>query len=385
MKSLTWAQVWGRRLTRHALLEPRPKSDLVEVVRTVGGIHAQMMSAAELSIGVRMTGVTREDVRAELWQRRKLVKTYGLRGTVHLFPADEAPFWAAALRAHPGAGEARRLAQRGLDPERLEALLTAIGAALDGRRLTREELGAEITRRAGSWAQDRVSPAFGGYSPRWENSIGVAAKAGVLCFGPDQGSKVTFVRADQWLGGWTEVDSATALREVFRRYLLAYGPATSRDFAQWFGIQPKVAASLPGELAGELEEVEIDGWRAWLLAGEAEASWPEADGEARLLPHFDCYGIGCHPRERLVPPEWRARGLAQGSIGHLPLVVIGGIVAGVWSQTRRAQRVAIQVETAHALNGKQRHELETAAARIGEFLGLESALTLGPVNTRPHA
>ena len=66
MRSLTWAQVWGRRLAQHALLAPRPKADLIEVVRTVGGIHAQMMSAAELSIGVRMNGVTHEDVRAEL-------------------------------------------------------------------------------------------------------------------------------------------------------------------------------------------------------------------------------------------------------------------------------------------------------------------------------
>ncbi len=53
MRSLTWAQVWGRRLARHALLTPQPRAHLVEVVRTVGGIHAQMMSAAELSIGAR--------------------------------------------------------------------------------------------------------------------------------------------------------------------------------------------------------------------------------------------------------------------------------------------------------------------------------------------
>jgi hypothetical protein len=143
MRSLTWAQEWGRRLARHALLAPRPKTDLVEVVRAVDGIHAQMLSAADLSIGVRVGRVMRQDVRAELWERRGLVKTYGLRGTVHLFPADEAPLW-AALRAHPGSGEAPRLAQRGLDPARLKTIVAAMGEALDGRRLTREELGAEV-------------------------------------------------------------------------------------------------------------------------------------------------------------------------------------------------------------------------------------------------
>jgi hypothetical protein len=385
MRSLTWAQVWGRRLNRHDLLAPRPRTDLVEVVHTVGGIHAQMMSAAELSIGVRVAGVTREDVRAELWQHRRLVKTYGLRGTVHLFPADEAPLWAAALSAYPGAGEVRRLAQRGLDSARLATIVAAIGAALDGRRLTREELGEEVTRRTGTWAMDPVSPSFGGQAPRWQNALGVAANTGLLCFGPAQGNKVTFTRADQWLGGWEELDGATALREVFRRYLSTYGPATARDFAQWFGIRPRDAADLRRQFADELEEVEVEGGRAWLLAGESEEAWPEAHDEVRLLPHFDCYAIGCHPRERLVPPEWRARGLAQGSIGHLPLVIIGGVVAGVWSLRRKGKRAEIQVETSHALNAGQRHELETAAARIGEIRQTEATLTLGPVDARPHA
>jgi hypothetical protein len=385
MRSLTWAQVWGRRLKRHAVLEPRPRADLDEVVRTVGGIHAQMMSAAELSIGVRIAGVTREDTRAELWQQRSLVKTYGLRGTVHLFPADEAPLWAAALRAHPGAGEARRLAQRGLDPTRLANIVAAIGAALDGRRLTREELGEEVRRRTGGWAMDPVSPSFGGQAPRWQNALGAAANAGLLCFGPAQGNKVTFTRADQWLGGWTEVEESKALQAVFRRYLSAYGPATSRDFAQWFGIQSRDAADLPRQLADELEEVEVEGWRAWLLVREREESWPEAGDEARLLPHFDCYAIGCHPRERLVPLDWRARGLAQGSIGHLPLVIIGGVVAGIWSLRRKGKRAEIRVETAHTLNAKQRLDLETAAARIGDTILAEATLSYGAVDARPHA
>lgn len=385
MRSLTWAQVWGRRLARHALLTPQPRAHLVEVVRTVGGIHAQMMSAAELSIGARLAGVTREDVRAELWQHRRLVKTYGLRGTVHLFPADEAPLWAAALRTHPARGEARRLAQRGLDPTRLAAIVAAIGAALDGCHLTREELGEEVTRRTGAWAMDPVSPSFGGQAPRWQNALGAAANAGLLCFGPHLGNKVTFTRADQWLGGWEEMDDATALQEIFRRYLSTYGPATPRDFAQWFGIQPRAAADLGRQIADELEEVEVEGWRAWLLAGESEAPWQEAHDEVHLLPHFDCYAIGCHPRERLVPPEWRARGLAQGSIGHLPLVIIGGVVAGVWSLRRKGKRAEIQVETSQELNPPQRHDLEEVAARIGEFMQAESALTLGAVDTRPHA
>ena len=168
MRAFTWPEVWGRRLAQHALLAPKPKEELVEVVRAVCGMHAQIMPAAELAIGVRVAGVTRQDVRAALWQRRSLVKTYGLRGTVHLFPADEGALWVAALRASSLPNEARWLAQVGVEVAQKEAILMAIGEALDGRCLTREDLGVEVARRVGTWATEAVSPAFGGQWPRWQ-------------------------------------------------------------------------------------------------------------------------------------------------------------------------------------------------------------------------
>jgi DNA glycosylase AlkZ-like len=384
MRSLTWKEVWGRRLTRHALLAPRPRESLVEVVRAVCGIHAQVMPAAELSVGVRVAGATRQAVRAELWQRRGLVKTYGLRGTVHLFPADELPLWLAALRANPRPDEARRLAQMGLELSQVEAIVGAIGEALDGRCLTREELGLEVARRAGSWANDAVSPAFGGQWPRWLMTLGEAASRGLLCFGPNQGQKVTFVRPDQWLGSWAEIDGTEALREVLRRYLSAYGPATHREFARWFGMQPRVALALTRQLAGELEEVDVEGHHAWLLSSEAAVAFPPVQEVVRLLPHFDCYVIGCHPRDRLVPADWAKRVLTRSSIGNLPVVVVDGIVAGLWQQRRTGQRLEIRVEAFRPLSTHQRQELEAAVARVGEIVEAQSALSLGAVDARPH-
>src|SRR2546427_4848156 len=96
---MTWDEVCARRLARHALLEP--SSDIVAVVSDVCGVHAQVMSAAELSIGVRVAGVTRTHVRTALWTDRTLVKTYGPRGTVHLYPAGELALWSAAFAAAP--------------------------------------------------------------------------------------------------------------------------------------------------------------------------------------------------------------------------------------------------------------------------------------------
>src|SRR5215203_826842 len=99
---MNWKSVWARRLALHCLLNRAAPEGLVGVVAGVCGIHAQVMPAAELSIGIRVDGITRQDVQATLWEKRLIVKTFGIRGTVYLIPSDELPLWMAALRARSG-------------------------------------------------------------------------------------------------------------------------------------------------------------------------------------------------------------------------------------------------------------------------------------------
>src|SRR5512134_1752705 len=97
MPNLSWAEVCARRIDRHALSSPSLSADPAGIARAMCGAHAQVMPAAELSIGLRIAGITHKDVRAALWDERSLVKTYGPRGTVHLLPTQDLPMWAGAL------------------------------------------------------------------------------------------------------------------------------------------------------------------------------------------------------------------------------------------------------------------------------------------------
>jgi len=114
MQSLTWNEVRAHRLARQFLHSPAPRMSVVEVVRNVCGIHAQVMPSAELSLGLRVEGLTRHQLATELWERRSLVKTYGVRGTVHLLPSDELALWLAAFRANSRRNDGRRLEYLGL-------------------------------------------------------------------------------------------------------------------------------------------------------------------------------------------------------------------------------------------------------------------------------
>jgi len=365
VRSLTWDEVRARRLGRSHLLERAPGERLVEVVRDVGGIHAQVIGSAELQLAARVDGITQADVRAALWERRALAKAWTLRGTLHLHPADELPLWIAARRAVGGYEEERF-------PEHVDEVLAAISAALDGRALLRDELAEEVSRRVGDWAREPLSSG-------WGHLLAPAVAAGRLCHGPSRGSRVTFVRADQWLGSWVTLEPAQALEEATRRYLATYGPARPQSFREWF-TSPTFGSERARELFEQLAlaAVEVEGKRAWWLADEDPV---RAAASVRLLPEYDVYIMGFREREQLVPPPVRAQVAAHGKGRYegpagTPFLLIDGVCAGVWSRKKRTRRIELTVVPGRPLTRSERAGVEDEAERIGRFLGLAPRLTV---------
>src|SRR5207249_4600166 len=102
-KSFSADQVAAFRLARHHLSGGPERAalgriSLVDVCRDVGGIQAQVMSAAELSLWTRRRSTTRDEVKAALWTKRELVKTTSMRRTLHLLPARDFQMYIAAMR-----------------------------------------------------------------------------------------------------------------------------------------------------------------------------------------------------------------------------------------------------------------------------------------------
>ena len=265
--ALTWSGVTARRMARHALTEPATDLGPADIAGVLCGAHAQVLSAAELSIGRRIAGATRADVQRALWEDRTLVKTFGPRGTVHLLPTADLPMWTGALSALPSSVPTHPEAVR-FTPSEADEVIAAIGDALADTELTVDELTEAIVDRTGPWAVERTMEAFQDRWPRWRQLTSTAAHRGMLCFGPNRGRKVTYTNPHRWLPGFRPADGDAALRTLVTRYLYAYGPATPQHFARWLGIPPRRAAGLFDELAGGLERVELDGEAAWAVAGD---------------------------------------------------------------------------------------------------------------------
>jgi len=374
----TWDEVRARRLARSFLTVRASPDRLLEVVHDVGGVHAQVQASAELQLAVRVSGITQQDLRDALWERRELVKAWTLRGTLHLHPADDLPLWYAAARA-VCAGEPQEL-EAWVDPngevhpalghDDVKELRDAVLSALDGRCLLREELVAHVVQRVGRKPQGRLLSGFAFFG------------GAVLCQGPPQGSKITLARPDQWVERWEELDEQESLREVCRRYLRTYGPATPKDFGEWFAsrqFKPPDARALFDSIGNQLEVVDIEGHKAFVLVGDTDFPRPEAS--VRLLPEYDVYVMGFRERDQLVPDEARrqvaahGRGKYEGPAG-VRFLMIDGIAAGLWERKKRGKRIELQVTPSRKLTRAQRAGIDAEAARIGAFLELEPVLTV---------
>ena len=327
---------------------------------------------------MRVDGITQQDIRDALWERRELVKAWTLRGTLHLHPADDLPLWLAAARA-VWAGEPQEL-EAWVDPkgelhpalgrDDVKEIRDAVLDTLDGRCLLREELAVQVVQRVGPKARGRLLSGFAFFG------------GAVLCQGPPQGSKITLARPDQWAAGWEDLDERESLREVCRRYLRTYGPVTPKDFAGWFGsreFKPADARSLFDSIANEIEAVDVEGHEAFVLVDDID--FPQAQPSVRLLPEYDVYVMGFRERDQLVPEDVRrqvaahGRGKYEGPAG-VRFVMVDGIAAGLWERKKRGKRIELQVASSRKLTRAERAELDTEAERIGAFLGLEPLLTV---------
>jgi len=328
-------------------------------VSEICGLHAQVMSSAQLSAWARIDDLERDAVDDALWKRRQLVKLWAVRGTLHLLPAREVGVWLSALGT---------ITNRGMTghPE-VDALTQAIGEALDGRVLSREELALEVERRTGDpTLAEHVRFSWGSY-------LKPASFRGLLCFAPSEDGRARFTSTRSFVRRRIVVpDSTDGLRDVARRFLFAYAPTTTENLGLWTGFGRARVRKMLAALGDEAVELRIDGEDVWALAADvdeiASADPPDA---ARLLPGFDPWVVGTL---RYLPaqldPALKARVYRpQGWIS--PVILVNGRMAGVWKHERKGSHLVVELEPFGRLPRWAKPQLDAEADRLAAFLGLE--------------
>jgi hypothetical protein len=359
-KSFTSHQVAAFRLTRHHLSDDS-RGSLPSICSDVGGIQAQVMSAAELSLWTRRRSTTRAEVQAALWQRRDLVKTTSMRMTLHLIAARDFQLYISAMKSSSMAHVERMLRRTGASAKHIGMMIETVMEALTDGPKTQQELLARAREKAETGMRKWLQHTWSAMRP--------AILEGLVCYGPPRGAEVTFVRVDQWLPAQKSIDGDAARLQLARRFLAAYGPATHRDFAKWSGLGTVLAKRAFDDLAGVVESVLVDSIPNVTLrrdvAAISEASVSDAP---RLLPSFDTFLLAHASKDHVIAPAFYKRVYRnQGWIS--PVVIVRGRAIAVWFLEERTRASTVDVRPFAALDRRTRAGIDAEAQALGRFLG----------------
>ena len=365
-QSLTWSQVNAWRLSQHGLSPRLERQDFIGAARRTGGIQAQVMSAAEMAIGARADGLSPKDVQSALWQERRLIKTWAMRGTLHLIAASDLPLYVAARGMDEVLNWVHYFEYYGITRSQYEAYLAAAPEIIGSQPMSREQLATALAERTGlPELRDLMM------TKSWGTPFKPLAERGVLCFGPKDGQNVTFVNPRKWLGEWQPVEPQAALQEVARRYLRAYGPAKVEEFAHWWGLRLTPARKLFRSMEGEIEPVDVEGKPALALRETIEPMQNIVPaGSVNLLPTFDAYEMGLGRGadiEPLLPRPYQRRVYRpQGWVSAV--VLVDGTIQGVWEMKNRRSLTRLKVQMFSPPASWVRQGIEAEAERLSAFL-----------------
>lgn len=366
---ITWKQALAWRMERQ-LLDPVTQLPVPAVVRRLCGVQTQVASFAELAIRVRRRTSRRGEVARALADGR-LIKTWAMRGTLHLLTPEEGGAFLSLLAAGRSWERASWQKYFGMTPQLMELFRETAREAMRERAISREELIAAVSKRR------KLAHIADELRSGWGTLFKPLAWQGDLCFGPSRGNLVTFMRPEIASARWAGVpDPDDAAPIAVSAYLAAYGPTTARGFGKWLASgrtpQRKLDAWFHA-LGDRLAEVDVDGERAYVLAKDLDSIVSARPSAAvRLLPGFDQYVLGPRTEDPHVIPPKRRWNVSLQSGWIAPVVVAGGVVAGTWTVEREAARIAWFREAGRP----PRRALEAEVARYASLLERDLDITL---------
>ena len=353
---MTTREIALRRLSNQHL-RGKPFPSPVEAVRHFGAVQAQDYRGGLWAVGLRTRGADEAAVEKAIADR-SIVRTWPMRGTLHLVAAEDVRWMLPLLTPRVISRTAGRHRQLGLERSLFPVCRRLFEKALrGGGQRTRDEMYG-LLRAAG------IPPD----GQRGIHILQQLAQDGVLCFGPRRGRQQTFVLLDEWVPPSSPRKRDEALADLALRYFTSHGPATAQDFAWWSGLSLADARRGLEIAASHLGRDSAVGPDLW---GPRGASPPGARGAtALLLPPFDEFLVAYKDRGAAVDPA---------HVGHIPsllspTIAVNGRILGTWTRTLASDRVIIAPRYFERPTAPGLRLIAAAARRYGAFLGLDAEL-----------
>ena len=343
------------RLHKQGIGEGRFKNP-ADVVRWFGAVQAQDYLGSLWALGLRLPGTREAEVERAVADR-SVIRTWPLRGTLHFVAAEDVRWMLGLLGARTIKRAASRYRQLGLDEATFARSGRVLARALEGgRRLTRPELAAALERQGIATDGQRLI-----------HLLNRSALEGLTCYAARRGKQFTFALLEEWAPSDRSLARDEALAELAVRYFRSHGPATLRDFVWWSSLTTADARVGLEAVRPRLRSEVFDGRTYWLSSSTPAAD--EGRAAAHLLPAFDEYTVAYKDRGAVLHPSRTQRPDAATAVLG-PTVILDGRAVGTWKRTLKRESVVVETSLWTTLKRSERHALEAAAQRYGEFLGL---------------
>lgn len=321
--------------------------------------------SALLAIAARTSEITRERY-DEATESGELAVGHSLRGAIHATTPEHSLLFGRALIADEptdlleqlGEQVKQVLGEHRLDPRAaLDEVANASADALAQRSaLNKNELHEELRGRV----RTELMPWCKGCKSH--HVMPMLWRYALVLLGARRSSSRRYV-----LGEPRETPPAP---EAVRCFLRFYGPATRQNLQAWAGLGRAHGRRLWEDVEGDLVEVEVDGHRAFLLAGDRDAlDSPPAIRGLRLLPPGDPFVQ--QPNRAVLVVDSGIRKRAFRPVASPGVVLQDGRLAGLWRARARGKRLELEVEQ---LAGINRDALEAEADRVAGLRNADGAV-----------
>ncbi len=347
MSTLTRADVDRVRLGSLLIAGPAdPGRTVLSIVEHFLAMQAQDAPGVAWSLALRNGGT--EAHTAAALATRGVVRTWPMRGTLHLIPSRDAKWMLDLMGGKALAGAARRRQMLGLPDDvayRAVDIVAAQVAEAEGP-VARKDCLAALADAGVSLGNQR------GYHLLW-----FASQLGHVAGGPPQGKEQTFVSLDTWAPMHRSPSREEALALVAAAYVRGHGPVTDRDLMRWTGLglhECRVGLTT----AEDILSVDTEAGPAWVtgFALEAPAIVP-----TRLLPGFDEFMLGYAADGRAIDPAHQDAVVPGNNGIFKPTVIDSGRVVALWSRKVLARTVRVEVTPLAPLDGGARARIGDAA------------------------
>ncbi|HPF49267.1 MAG TPA: winged helix DNA-binding domain-containing protein [Caldisericia bacterium] len=336
--------------------------------RGLCGVQAQVLGAAKLQIAARCPGVTKEQIDAAISREKSIIKTYGMRGTLHLFALDDVRLFSSAFRESIKKSNFNWALWNQFEADDANKIGERIRELLKDGAKTRDEMADEL--------KDVIDRKY--ILDPWGTFFRFQCLLGHLCYGDNKGTNTTFTLLHDWVDCPDFVDEVEAQNELARRYLKVNAPATPQDLRYWLGIKVSSAKKILERIKPELVEIKPN---TYVLGEDLDYFMSlEFDTEhVALLPFFDAYMLSHADKSEMLEKAYYKRVYKQAG-WVAPVVLVNGKVIGTWQYKENAKSVKYTITTFEKISKRRKDSIISRIENFDKYFGKDDKIEFTVTN-----